>query len=150
MLLEVAPARENTTEEDGRVRGRNLGIPNSLAGVQVGKMVKEASVSRHLFPEEAQSCQNPIPRLRSRNESTFFSDAKSGQSKPRRCNACDHGCITPQNIASILYQPSLGTRLVPKVLEVSLLQFVKKLVISRRENILGWRRLWTGGIFLSS
>src|ERR1700688_1092564 len=41
MFLEVLAAGENSAEQDGGVNRRNLGIPHSLAGVNVGEMVEE-------------------------------------------------------------------------------------------------------------
>src|SRR5882762_5960951 len=141
MLLEVSAASENSAEQDRRVHGRHFGIPYPLAGIQVSEMVKEAAMRRHLFPQEAQREQNPIPRLGRGDESTLFSDTKSGESKPCCRDARDHGCVILQDIAPIFDQPGLRTRLVPKKLEVSLLQFVQKLVIFRREKAWGWRGL---------
>src|SRR5882757_228837 len=121
MLLEVPAASENSAEEDRRVHGRHFGVPYPLAGIQVSEMVKEASMSRHLFPKEAQSEQNPITRLGRGDVSTLFSDTESGQAKPRRRDARDHSRVILENIASIFYQAGLRTCLVPKKLEVSLL-----------------------------
>src|ERR1035437_2222529 len=63
MSLEVLPASENSAQQDGSVDRRNFRIPYPLSGVEVGEMVKESPMSRHLFPQEAQSRQHPIPRI---------------------------------------------------------------------------------------
>jgi len=79
----MSSAGENTTQQDGRVDRRDFGIPNSLAGVDVSEVVEKSPMGRHLFPEEAQSRQNPIPRIGRCNEFPLFPDTKSGQ--PKSC-----------------------------------------------------------------
>src|SRR5260370_41501610 len=106
MLFKVSPASKNSVEQDRCVYGRDFGIPSSLAVIQVSEMKKKASMSRHLFPEEAQGEQNPVSRRGRGNESALFSDTKSSHPKPCRSNPGDNRCVILQNITSIYNQPS--------------------------------------------
>src|SRR5216684_3458136 len=141
MFLEVLPAGENSAEQDGRVDGGDFGIPDALASINVGEVVEKPSMRGHFFPEEAQSRQNAVSRLRKRNKPALLSDAEGGQAKSRSRNTADIGVIIDQHIASILNQPSLRACLFPEILKVQLLKFVQELVIPWRQRVCDRRSL---------
>src|SRR3981189_3159811 len=104
MFLEMLPATENPAEQNRGVDGRNLGIPDALACIDVGKVVEESTVSRHLLPEEAQSGENSIARVVKRKKSAFFSDAQSGQPKSGSRDTADIGIVVGLHVATILHE----------------------------------------------
>src|ERR1700691_2177127 len=148
MFLEVPPASENPAQEDRRIDGRNFRIPNSLTGIQVREVIKESAMSGHRFPQKTQSDQDPLPRVRNGNEPTIFADAQCREPKAGCRNAGDHRIAARRRVAAIPYQPGLRACLIPKILEVPLLQFLEKLVIILRKGGRRRRRLWTRTLFL--
>src|ERR1700721_2248153 len=128
MFLKVLPASQNSAEQDRGVDGRDFGIPHALAGVDVGEVIEESSMSRHLLPEKTQSGQSPVARVGERNVSAFFCDAQCGQAESGGRNTAYVGIIVGLNVASIFHQSSLRARLFPEILKVQLLQFIQELV----------------------
>src|ERR1700693_74364 len=144
MSLEMSPAGEKAAQQDGGIHGREFGIPNSFSRVNVCEMVDKESMCRHLLPQKAQSSQHPVPNIGRRNKFPLLTDAKSGQAKSCGRNTGHDGIVIFQAIASIPDQTSLHPRLIPEVLEVSLLHFLQKIVVLLRESARCWRRL--GGL----
>src|SRR5580693_6797616 len=144
MFLEMSPASEQAAQQDGGIYGRDFGIPNSFSRINVGEMVEKTSMCGHLFPQKAQSSQYPVPSIGRRNKFPLLTDAKSCQAKSCGRNTGHYGIVIFQDIASIPDQTSLHPRLIPEVLEVSLLHFLQKIIVLLRESARGWRRL--GGL----
>src|SRR3981189_1345402 len=107
MFLEMLPATENPAEQNRGVDGRNLGIPDALACIDVGKVIEESTVSRHLLPEEPQTSENSIARIVTRKKSAFFSDAQSGHLSSGCGDTADIGIVVGLYVATILHQASL-------------------------------------------
>ena len=86
--LEVLPAGKNSAEQNGRVDGRDFGIPHPLAGVDVGEVIEESAMSGHFFPEKTQSRHRAL---------ASFADKDT---KPRFCPM--QRAVSPNPVAAIL------------------------------------------------
>ena len=142
-MAKVLAAGEDSAQQNGRVNGGNLGIPNSLSVINVGKVVEEAAMVRQLLPEEPKGGKNAFQRIAGGNEAALISDAKSGQTKPGGCNAGHDSFIIGADAAAVFHHPRFGAGLLPKITEVGNFQLVQKLVVFGRQSCQTGRSDWS-------
>ena len=85
-VLKVLSAGQDSAEQNRRVNGRDLGVPHSLASVEVGKVKKESAVRRQLVPQVRQGLHNAQSRFSMADKAALITDADGRKSKTRRCN----------------------------------------------------------------
>src|ERR1700722_5291102 len=142
-MLEVLPAGKNSAEQDGGVDRGNLGIPDSFAGVKVGKVVEESPMGGQLFPKKTQASHDTLACVGERNIAPLVSNAESRQPKASRGNTSHYSGVIDVKITSVFDHSGLRVGLLPEIEEICFLQFLQQLVIRRGKICLGGR---TGGL----
>src|ERR1700679_3025295 len=67
-MAKVLAAGKDSAQQNGRVNGRNFGIPNSFPGVEVSKVVEESAMIRQLLPKEAKRGENAFQGIAGGNQ----------------------------------------------------------------------------------
>src|ERR1700690_2281702 len=147
-MLEVLPAGENSTKQDGRVDRRDFGVPHSFARVNVGEVIEESSMRGQLFPQKAQTSHNSLARLGQWNISAFLSNAKRGQPKTRCRDARYQSGVIRADITSVLHHPGLWVGLFPEVEEICPFQFLQQLVVGLGKICLDRRVRWASVLLI--
>jgi hypothetical protein len=99
----------------------------------VGEVIKKTSVIGEFFPEEAQRVNNALSRLRHRDVTAFLPDADCRQAKACGGNAGDYAVVNRADIAPVFHHAGVRIDLLPEVTEIQMFDFLKKLIVFRRE-----------------
>jgi hypothetical protein len=129
----MAPAREDTAEQNGGIDGGDFGIPNSFPGFDIGEVIEEATMVRHDVPKRSQRLDDTLTRIGERYVAALLTNAKCGKTESGSGNAGDGTVVGRANVAAILDQAGVGAGLIPEELEIRLLQVFQKLVILGRK-----------------
>jgi hypothetical protein len=132
LVAKVLPAGQYPAQQDGRIDGGDLRIPDALTGVLVREVEEKASMIRHGLPEKSQRGHRSIFCVRIRNVAALLSDTKRSQPKAGRGDAGHNPFVRLPYVAAIFDQAGLRIALLPEVLEVRFLQVFQELVVLGR------------------
>ena len=108
---EVLAAGEDPAEQNCAVDGGDFGIPEAVAGVDVGPVVEEAAMVRHLFPKKAQPGEDPAARFIIRDPPALLADAECREAEAGRRDAAEVALVGDAHVESIADDASLGAAL---------------------------------------
>jgi hypothetical protein len=132
----VLAAREHAAEQNRRVDGRNLGVPDSRTRVQIRPVVEEPPVGRHLRLEKAKSGDHALVGLAGGHELALFADADRGQAESRGRDACGGACVGCRtHVNSVSDESGNRVRLVPEVAERGQFNLIQQAFVLRRQGI---------------
>src|SRR5262245_39941896 len=100
-VLEVFPAGEDATKQNCAIYRGNLRVPEALAGVDVGPVIEEPTVIRHLLPEKMQPGEDAIARIFQGNPSPLLADAQGSEPEPGRRDAAKIALVGGSHIEAV-------------------------------------------------
>ncbi len=133
-IVKVPAAREYSAQQNGRIDRRYFRVPDSLPGIDVGKVIVESAMRWQRSPKEGERCYHPQARVLVGNEPALFGNAYRRQAKAGRGNAGHDTCIRGACVAAVFNQAGLRARLLPEEEEVAPFKVVQELLFFRREG----------------
>src|SRR5580692_6456003 len=92
-ILKVLAAGKDAAKQDCGVDRRDLGVPDSLACIDVREVKEKSAMRRQLPPQKYQSSDNPQTRVLMRDKTALFRNADCAQAKAGRRDARDHAGV---------------------------------------------------------
>ena len=142
-ILKVLAAGKDAAEQDRGIDGRDFGVPDSFAGIDVGEVIEESAMRRQLPPKKYECRNDAQARVLVGDEAALFCNADCGQAKTGGRDACDYaGVLDARTLQRSLINPVCGLACSQKKRKAAAFQIVKKLIILRRKG--GRRREGAG------
>src|SRR5271155_3574001 len=139
-VLEVLAASENSAKQNGGVNRGEFGLPEALAGIDVGPMVEKSALVGQLLPEKAQRVDHAFAGERERDIAALFADAQRGQAESGGGDAADHTVVGGAHIAAVLHHSGAGIGLIPEKLKNRFFELLEEGIVSGRK-VAGRRKL---------
>src|ERR1700728_415971 len=114
-IFKVLAAGEDAAKQDRRIDGRDLRVPQSFAGIDVGKVIEESAMRGQSSPKKGEGRQHTQTSVLLRDKAAFFRDADGGQSKACGGDAAHQTGVVSTRVAAVLDQAGLGIGLLPEV-----------------------------------
>src|SRR5580704_1797066 len=107
VIVKVLAAGEDAAKQDRRIDGRDLRVPQSLAGIDVGKVIEEAAMRGQSSPKKGEGRQHAQASVLARDKAALFCNADGGQAKTGGSDAAHHPGVVDARVAAILDQAGL-------------------------------------------
>ncbi len=134
-MREMRLTGEHAAEQDGRIDRGNLRLPQPLARIDIGPVIEKAALVVQLLPQESQSYQRAVSRLRIGDIPAVLADAQSGEPESGGGDAADDFVIAASHVAPVFRKPGAGIRLFPEIKKVGGFQIFQKSAVARGQLI---------------
>src|SRR5580704_3016665 len=122
---------ENSAEQYGCINRREFGLPEALAGIDIGPMIEKSTLRGQLLPQKAQGVDYPFAGQSKGNISAFFADAQRSQTEPRGGDAAHYSVIRGANVAAVFHHSGSRICLVPEKLKDRFFELFEERIVSR-------------------
>src|SRR5271170_1700035 len=133
-VFKVLAAGEDAAKQDRRIDGRDLRVPQSLAGIDVGEVIEESAMRGQGSPKKGEGRQHAQASVLVRDKAALVCNADGGKAKTGGGDAAHHPGVVGARVAAVLDQAGLRIGLLPEIEKTGVLQIVQELLILRREG----------------
>src|ERR1700733_5585265 len=130
-IFKVLAAGEDAAKQNRRIDGRDLRVPQSFAGIDVGKVIEESAMRGQSSPKKGEGRQHAQASVLEGDKAALFCNADGGQAETGGGDAAHHTRVVDARVAAVLDQAGLRVGLLPEVEKTGMFQLVQELFILR-------------------
>src|SRR3954447_14539450 len=97
--------------------------------MRMRKVVEEAAMRGHFFPQKRQRPDDTSTRLGERKVAALCPDAQSRQPEAGSSDACNNAVVVYVHVATVFHKTSFGVRLLNEEVEVRLFKVFQELIV---------------------